>query len=57
MYNVCKKLILSGNYNKVDMVKKLDIYLLKDRITEEQYNELIELMQNKQQEIINNGNS
>ena len=57
MYNVCKKLILSGNYDKVDMVKKLDIYLLKDRITEEQYNELIELMQNKQQEIINNGNS
>ena len=44
MYNICKKLILSGNYDKVDMVKKLDIYLLKDRITEEQYNELIELM-------------
>lgn len=49
MYNVCKKLILSGNYDKADMVKKLDIYLLKDRITEEQYNEL--------QEIIKNGNS
>lgn len=44
MYNVCKKLILSGNYDKADMVKKLDIYLLKDRITEEQYNELMRLM-------------
>ena len=44
MYNVCKKLILIGNYDKADMVKKLDIYLLKDRITEDQYNELIELM-------------
>ncbi len=44
MYNVCKKLILSGNYDKADMVKKLDIYLLKDRITEDQYNELMRLM-------------
>lgn len=44
MYNICKKLILSGNYDKADMVKKLDIYLLKDRITEDQYNELMRLM-------------
>ena len=44
MHNVCKKLILSGNYDKADMVKKLDLYLLKDRITEEQYNDLIEIM-------------
>ena len=45
MYNICRKIILSGNYDKVDMVKKLDIYLLKDRITEEQYNELIKLIE------------
>lgn len=44
MYNICKKLILSGNYDKADMVKKLDIYLLKDRITEIEYNELMGLM-------------
>lgn len=44
MYNICKKLILSGNYDKADMIKKLDIYLLKDRITEIEYNELMGLM-------------
>lgn len=44
MYNVCKKLILTGNYEKEDMSSKLDIYLLKNRITEEQYTELIDLM-------------
>ena len=44
MYNVCKKLILTGNYDKADMSNKLDIYLLKNRITEEQYTELIDLM-------------
>ena len=44
MYNVCKKLILTGNYDKADMTNKLDIYLLKNRITEEQYTELIDLI-------------
>ena len=44
MYNVCKKLILMGSYEKEDMLSKLDIYLLKNRITEEQYTELIDLM-------------
>ena len=44
MYNICKKLILMGSYDKVDMTNKLDIFLLKNRITEEQYTELIDLM-------------
>ena len=44
MYNICKKLILIGNYDKADMTNKLDIYLLKNRITEEQYTELIDLI-------------
>lgn len=44
MYNVCKKMILNGNYEKEDMMNKLDIYLLKNRITEEQYTELIDLI-------------
>lgn len=45
MYNVCKKLIESGNYDKTDMLKKLDLYLLKDRIMEDQYNELVQLIE------------
>ena len=44
MYNVCKKMILNGNYDKEDMINKLDIYLLKNRITKEQYKELVDLI-------------
>lgn len=44
MYNLCKKIILGGVYEKGDMLNKLDIYLLKNRITEEQYTELIDLI-------------
>lgn len=44
MYNICKKMILNGNYDKEDMINKLDIYLLKNRITTEQYTELIDLI-------------
>lgn len=45
MYNVCKKIILNGNYDKEDMLKKLDLYLLKNRITNEQYEELIQMIE------------
>ena len=44
MYNVCKKMILNGNYEKEDILKKLDIYLLLNRITAEQYTELIDMI-------------
>jgi len=40
-YVVCKRLIQNGNYEKGDMLLKLDIFLLNDRITQEQYNELV----------------
>ncbi len=43
-YNVCKRLIQNGNYEKEDMLIKLDVFLLNDRITQEQYNELVGLM-------------
>lgn len=41
IYKLCKKVITSGNYNKEDMQKKLDVYLLCNRITQEQYEELV----------------
>lgn len=44
MYNVCKKIILSGNYDKKDMDNKINIFLLKDKITAEEYEELLKLM-------------
>lgn len=47
-YTLCKKLILKhkeqNTLNADDMTQKLDVFLLNNRITQEQYNELINLM-------------
>lgn len=43
-YNVCKRVIQGGNYDKEDMQIKLDVFLLHNRITQEQYEELVDLM-------------
>lgn len=43
-YKVAKMMITNGNYDKEDMLKKLDVFLLGNRITQEQYNELVGLM-------------
>lgn len=41
----CKKVIQNGIYGtKEEMMIKLDIFLLNNRITQEQYNELTELL-------------
>lgn len=45
IYKMLKTKIEKGTYDKEDLLKKMDVYLLKDRITEEQYNELFELME------------
>jgi hypothetical protein len=44
IYTLLKRVILAGNYNKEDMLNKLDIYLFYGRITEEQYAELVALV-------------
>ena len=43
-YKNCKKLIEAGRCSYEDMMKKLDVFLLNNRITVEQYRELIEIM-------------
>lgn len=47
-YKLCKKVIeknkANGTLDVEDMTNKLDVFLLNDRITEEEYNELIRLM-------------
>ncbi len=50
IYKMLLKKIESGNYDKDDLLKKMDVYLLCDRITEEQYRELTEKM-NVQKEV------
>lgn len=37
-------IIKRGNYNKESLLKKMDAFLLNDRITEEDYKELVALM-------------
>lgn len=46
-YKNCKKLIENGRYEYDDMLNKLDVFLLADRITTEQYKELKDLMDSK----------
>lgn len=44
IYKLTKKVIESGNYEYQAMLNKLDVYLLGNRITSEQYNELKGMM-------------
>lgn len=48
IFNICKNMIESNNYIKDDLLKKLDIYLLLERITEEEYIELVTLINEKE---------
>ena len=43
-YKRCRLLIENGTYNKEEMLDKLDVFLLANRITTEQYNELVQMM-------------
>lgn len=44
-YKNCKKVIENKRYQYEDMIKKLDVFLLNDRITVEQYDELVKLIE------------
>lgn len=49
-YNVCKKLIEIKEFNeesKGELLEKLDVFLLHNRITQDNYNELIGLLDAK----------
>ncbi|SDG47344.1 hypothetical protein [Desulfosporosinus hippei] len=44
-YTYCKTVIQNGTYGtKEDMLIKLDVFLLNNRITQDQYNELTGLL-------------
>ena len=43
-YLFCKKIIAGGNYDKKELLEKLDVFLLANRITEKEYTELTELI-------------
>lgn len=43
-YRNCKKLIEMGRYDRADMLNKLDVFLLNDRITQGEYEGLVGMM-------------
>lgn len=45
IYELLKLRIKRGGYSREDMLQKLDAYLLIDRITLDQYNELVAMME------------
>ena len=47
-YALCKKLIANNNYDKSELINKLDVFLLAGRITEQEYKELTELINSKE---------
>ena len=44
LYKLIEKLITRGSYEKDDMLKKMDVFLLNNRITEDEYTALVALM-------------
>lgn len=45
IYKVLKRIIDRGIYDPTDIKNKLDVYLAYDRITQDQYDELIKLIE------------
>jgi len=43
-YNLMKRIIMRGGYDKDDVMDKLDAFLAADRITTAQYQELVAMM-------------
>ena len=50
IYTLLKRMITTGNYEKDDMQNKLDVFFAVNRITEEQYLELTNLINSKEAE-------
>lgn len=44
IYALLKKVITAGNYDKADMLNKLDVYFFYGRITQAQYDELVAMV-------------
>lgn len=43
-YNLLKRVIQNGGYDKVDIQSKMDVFLTFDRITQDQYKELHDMI-------------
>lgn len=43
-YNLMKRIISRGDYDRAETMNKLDAFLAADRLTADQYRELVEMM-------------
>lgn len=44
IFKMLKMMVTRGAYDREDITKKMDVFLLNDRIAEAEYTEVIELM-------------
>ena len=44
IFKMLKAMVTRGAYDREDVTKKMDVFLLNNRITDAEYTELIELM-------------
>lgn len=44
LFDLIKTMVTKGTYEKEDILKKMDVFLLNSRLNEEQYNEIVTLM-------------
>lgn len=49
-YKLMKRIIEKGNYDKDNTLQKLDVFLMADRITVEEYQELVEMINGGQKD-------
>lgn len=47
-YKLMKRIITKGGYDRESTMMKLDVFLMADRITPEEYQELVEMMGGEQ---------
>lgn len=44
IYRMIKIMVTRGSYDKADLLNKLDVFLLNNRLTETEYTELVALI-------------
>lgn len=54
-YTFLKKIIAGGKYDKEDLMNKIDVFFMANRITQEQYEELMGLVNPPVEEDITEG--
>lgn len=50
-YRLIKRMIETGNYkSKADLEKKIDVFYLQSKMSDDEYNELMKMLEDKEKE-------